>query len=362
MKILFAASRASHITNFHLPYIDYFKNNGYEVHVITSGEVKEANKLYNIFFEKKIISVNNIKTIFNIKKILEKERYDIIITNTTLVSFLVRMAKQISNVKKYGKLINIVHGYLFSLRTNPLKKELYIIAEKLCKNVTNRLLIMNEEDYIIAEKYSLSTTKPIMINGMGLPRPEKYDESIRKKTREKYKISETDILFTYAGELSKRKNQIFLIENLQEVIEKYPDIKLILAGDGAMKEYLEEKIFQNGLSANIFVPGYIKEIKKLIFASDYIMSSSISEGLPFNILEAMSFKKPVLASDIKGHRDLITNAENGYLFKFEKKDFLYKINMLVSDKNIRERTEKSSKIENYYIDKVFSENVKYLTM
>lgn len=53
MKILFTALRSSHIINFHLPYLEYFKKNGDEVHVITHGKVKEAGKSYDVIFEKK---------------------------------------------------------------------------------------------------------------------------------------------------------------------------------------------------------------------------------------------------------------------------------------------------------------------
>ena len=169
-KILYTASRMSHITNFHLPYIEYFKSNGDEVHVLTQGSYNlDVDKIYDIDFEKKITSFKNIRTIFKIKKILEEEKYDLIITNTTLCSFLIRVAKQISKVKNYGKLVNIVHGYLFSSNTSFLKKSIYIFLEKICKKSTDKLLTMNKEDYDLAVKYSLCNYDIVNINGIGLP-------------------------------------------------------------------------------------------------------------------------------------------------------------------------------------------------
>ena len=203
-KILYAASRMSHITNFHLPYIEYFKSNGDEVHVLTQGSYNlDVDKIYDIDFK--------------IKKILEEEKYDLIITNTTLCSFLIRVAKQISKVKNYGKLVNIVHGYLFSNNTKFLKKSIYILLEKMCKKSTDKLLTMNKEDYDLAVKYSLCNYNIVNINGIGLPKPRIFQQETRLSLRSFYSVNDDETLLSYVGELSKRKNQLFLIENIEQI-------------------------------------------------------------------------------------------------------------------------------------------------
>lgn len=356
-KILYVASRISHITNFHLPYIEQLKKNN-TVHVLSQG-ISDINvdKIYNINFEKKINSIKNIKTIIDVKKILEQEKYDLIITNTTLASFIVRISKQISCVKNYGKLINIVHGYLFSNNTPFLKKILYILAEKMCVPSTDKIITMNKEDYHLAKKYKLCSYDITNIKGMGIPTPPSYNKEIKSKIRESFDINEHDILLTYAAELSNRKNQISLINSMPKILNIIPNIKLILAGTGELKDYYDLEIKKNSLEDNIFLVGYISPIKELLFSSDIVISSSKSEGLPFNIMEAMSLKIPVMASNVKGHTDLIVDNYNGYLFNDED-ELIEKLLHLINNKDIEALKENEYNfIQDYFLENVIDTNL-----
>lgn len=361
-KILYAASRMSHITNFHLPYIDYFKSNGDEVHVLTQGSYNwDVDKIYDIDFEKKVMSFKNIRTIWKIKYILEEEKYDLIITNTTLCSFLIRIAKQISKVKNHGKLVNIVHGYLFSNNTKFFKKTIYILLEKLCKNSTDRLLTMNKEDYDLAEKYSLCNYDITNINGIGLPKPLIFQEETRLSVRSFYSVNDDETLLSYVGELSKRKNQIFLIENIEQISKVFPKFKLILAGNGDLYDFYKSEIERLKISDKIILAGHVNNAKELIYSSDIIISSSKSEGLPFNIMEAMSIGIPVIASRIKGHTDLITDGYNGYLFDFNKDSFANKLNSLKENIDIENlKNNEKTCIKKFMLDSVFDDNIKLI--
>ena len=361
-KILYAASRMSHITNFHLPYIEYFKSNGDEVQVLTQGSYNlDVGKVYDIDFEKKIMSFKNIMTIFKIKKILEEEKYDLIVTNTTLCSFLVRVAKQISKVKNYGKLVNIVHGYLFSNNTKFLKKSIYIFLEKICKKSTDRLLTMNKEDYELAVKYNLCNYDIVNINGIGLPKPPTFSQEIRPLVRSSYSVNDDEMLLSYIGELSKRKNQIFLIENIEQISKIFHKFKLILAGNGDLFDFYKSEIERLKISDKVILAGHVNNAKELIYASNIIISSSFSEGLPFNIMEAMSIGIPVIASRIKGHTDLITDGYNGYLFDFNKDSFASKLKILKENMDIENlKNNEQSNIKKFMLESVFDENIKLI--
>lgn len=358
-KILFVASRLSHITNFHLPYIEELHRKRHRIHVMGEGEVSEipfAEKIHRLSFDKKISSLRNIRTIRSTAEILQKERYDLIITNSTLAGFIVRMAKK---RVRGGRLIHISHGYLFSEDTPPLKKALYLEAERLCKGQTDLLLVMNQEDLRLAKKHRLAD-RIAFIRGMGIPKIDVSSFDSGKQIRKRYGCSPEDFLAVYPAELSKRKNHAFLIDHLAEQLAKNPQIRMIFPGDGDLKEFYQQQLKGTKIEKNIIFPGYVREIKELIHACDLAISSAKSEGLPFNIMEAMCLGVPVLASRVKGHVDLIEDGENGRLFSLDDPaELIENFRKMIEDRTQNQIFVQKSiqKIQAYQIDRLLSENI-----
>lgn len=314
-KILFVASTLSHICNFHLPYLQEFHNRGYEVWVAvdSGGFVPYADHVVALPFTKKIFSFKNIKAVFFARTLLKKQRFDIVSTHTTLASAVIRAA--ILLLYNKPKAFCTVHGYLFHERDR-LKKWIYLLPEKICAHVTDVLMVMNHEDYEIAKRHRLYKEKLAYINGMGIdlekfmPATRQEKQSIRKEMG----LSVDDFIFVYAAEFSRRKNQVFLIHSFAEVCQKYPKVKLLLAGQGTQLEECKELVHQLHKERQIRFWGYVSNIRDLYAACDVCVSTSQIEGLPFNIMEAMACGLPVIASDIKGHRELVKEGETGRLY------------------------------------------------
>ena len=83
-----------------------------------------------------------------------------------------------------------------------------------------------------------------------------------------------------------------------------------------MRKECEELALSSGVADRVFFPGYIKDIPLFYKEINAVVSSSRSEGLPFNVMEAMYFRLPVIASDVKGHTDLIIHGHSGLLFPY----------------------------------------------
>ena len=223
--------------------------------------------------------------------------------------------------------------------------------------------IMNKEDYEIAVKNRLCNHDIFNINGMGIPKPPTFSQEIRSSIRSFYSIADDEILFTYVGELSKRKNQIFLINNITEISKVFPKFRLILAGNGDLYNFYKSEIGRLRLLDKVILAGHVNNVKQLIYSSDIIISSSISEGLPFNIMEAMSIGIPVVASKIKGHIDLIIDGHNGYLFDLNSDSFAYKLRILKENTDIQNiKCNEKNDIQKFMIDSVFDDNIKLMDM
>ena len=105
------------------------------------------------------------------------------------------------------------------------------------------------------------------------------------------------------GELNENKNQTSLIRAISKVIIDMPNTLLLLAGNGPKEEELRHLIEEKCLEKHVLLLGYRTDIEWFIQACDLVVSVSLREGLPVNILEAMYCKKAVIVSDNRGHRD-----------------------------------------------------------
>lgn len=340
-KILFVASTLSHIENFHIPYLKYFRENGFEVHILgrenNKSPIPYVDKIIPIDFEKNMFSINNFFNAFKISRLVKKENYSLISTHTILASFFTRLGV-IMSLKKYPLLINTVHGYLFDENSNSIKKSIMILAEKFVRSVTDTIIVMNSSDYSIAKKYNLYKKNLYSINGMGI-NSSKFPFCTNQNkiySRQKYTISEDYFILIYVAEFSKRKNQRFLIDSIKKLVDEgYSNIKLYLLGDGILLDEMKNHSKSLALNNNIIFKGYIKEVCDYYNISDVCVSSSRIEGLPFNIMEAMSTGLPVIASKIKGHIDLVNHNSNGFLYDFDDIDsFCNYVKVLYNNRNL----------------------------
>ena len=136
------------------------------------------------------------------------------------------------------------------------------------------------------------------------------------------------VLFLYAASFNERKNHRFLLEVFSEIEQKIDNVGLILLGDGPTFEDLYEE-YNN--TSNIRFVGRVSNVVDYIHNCDFFVSSSIQEGMPMGVLEAMSEGMPVLLSDIPQHKEIFEiNDKIGFLFKLNnKKDFIEKLERIL---------------------------------
>ena len=345
-KILYAASTASHIKSFHIPYIEALRAEGHQVLTMAKGEGVD----FDIPFEKKILSLKNSKCRKMIKEILRSEEFDLIILNTSLAAFHIRLAAG----KRRPRIINIVHGYLFSLGSKGLKAKikarLLLLAEQILRRKTDGIITMNNEDLKIATKYRLSLEETENCKGMGVPKKE--FSCSREQIREELDSSDSFAML-FVGELSGRKNQELLIRAVPEIKSRIPNAKLWLVGDGELSEYLGELSARLGVENSVKLIGRRRNPQDYMRAADLYVSPSKIEGLPFNVAEAMSVGCTCVLSDIKGHRDM---AELGGAILYAEGDIselCQKIYDVYDGRTVLMRENIAESYDRYSFEKVF---------
>ena len=160
---------------------------------------------------------------------------------------------------------------------------------------------------------------------------------IKKKIKEKNNFKFKNY-FLSAGRLTNQKNFVFLCKAFQQVVVKYPEYKLLIAGKGEDKKKIKDYIIKNNLEKNIFLIDYVDNIFPLIKNSEAFILSSLWEDPGFVIIEAAFCRKTVFSSNcLTGPREIIKNDYNGFLFESDNvQDFLKNFDELIKKKMIKE--------------------------
>ncbi len=142
------------------------------------------------------------------------------------------------------------------------------------------------------------------------------------------------------------------------MIEKVPNSVFLFVGDGKLKNQLIQKINDNNMSKYFRLVGYQENLPEILALIDIFVLPSISEGLPFAVLEAMAAKKPVIATNVGGVPEIITNNVNGILVEPMDSDALARA-MIILANNPKKRNyiaEMGHKkiIENFSLEKMIS--------
>ena len=327
-KVLLTATVQSHICQFHKPLMKLLQENGYEVHVAARDNLAEKNglameyadKVYDIPFDRSPFSTRNIKAYKELSKVLAENEYEIIHTNTPMGGMVTRLAANKYRKKNGTKVFYTAHGFHFYEGAPKKNWLIYYPIEKSMSRFTDTLITITNEDYKLAtEKFHCNV---VHMHGVGANSTKFYMMSDEEKAKLRYEFgySQDAPIILNVGELNANKNQKSVIRAMKKVVEKLPNAKLLIAGNGPELEKHKALIAELGLENNIELLGYTTEIFKYMNICDVLVACSYREGLPLNLMEAMLCGKPIVASINRGHKELVENGKNGFLVPVEDTD------------------------------------------
>lgn len=121
--------------------------------------------------------------------------------------------------------------------------------------------------------------------------------------------------FLCVGRLSAEKGHLILLEAFRRVVDRHPDARLVLVGDGPMRSLIEQRIRTLGLEAQVRITGWIsgEGVCNEIRACRVLVQPSLQEGLPVVLIEAMLLRRPVISTYVAGIPELVVPGEMGWL-------------------------------------------------
>lgn len=363
-KVIFVATVVKHhIMVFHIPYLEWFKKNGYEVHVAAKNDYENkedckipfCDKFYDIPFERLPLKRKNIYALKKLKEIMKSNDYDIIHCHTPVGGVIGRLAAR--NIRKTGsKVVYTAHGFHFYKGAPLINWLLYYPVEKRLARYTDVLITINREDYQRASK-SFKAGKIEYVPGVGIDIKRITETVVDKPAKRKeLGLPENAFIAVSVGELSKRKNHEVIIKAMARL--NNPKLYYIICGQGELSDYLLNLSKKLGIEKQVKLLGYRKDIVEINKISDAFVFPSYQEGLSVALMEAMACGLPVVCSDIRGNVDLIENAKGGYLVNPDDiNGFVKALDELISNnaKCLEFGKTNIGKIANYDLEAVLKE-------
>lgn len=369
-KVLYTATSDIHLRTFHIPYLQLLqrKNCAVDIAYEKRDSVKflMARRQHLLPFKRNPLHPKNIIAFLMLKGIIKNNNYNVIHCHTPTVAALTRIAALFS--RNNTTVIYTAHGYHF-FKGAPLKMWiLFYPIEYLISFITDVIVTINKEDYLLTKR-KFKNKHTYYIKGVGV-KIDKFKRALefgKKTLREKYQYDNNDFILIYVAEFISRKNHRFLINSLPLLQKKAINLKLILAGTGHLFDEMQDLALRLEVENIIDFLGWRDDVEMLLALSDIGLSTSKQEGLGLGIAEAMHCGLPVIASSDRGHREMIQDGINGYMYdQGDTEQFTDYILKLYYDEDLRikmgERSRELAKefsLENSLksMDKIYS---KYL--
>lgn len=336
MKILYVTTISLTMNSFFKPHIHMLVNEGHQVDIACNYNDLALDDLYtelgcNMFqidFSRSPLSFDNIRGYRQLKKVVEKGKYDIVHCHTPNASVITRLVCQKFRKINELKVFYTVHGFHFYKRAPKLNWMVYYPVELFCSCFTDKLITINQEDYALAKK-RFKAKEIHYVPGVGIDFSKFENVQINRNVkREEIRVPQEAILLLSVGELNDNKNHQIIIKALAEL--KDENIHYGIAGIGEKQEFLLDLAKELGVHEQVHLLGYRNDIEEIYAISDIFCFPSFREGLPASLMEAMASSLPVLCSDIRGNNDLI-DEKGGKLFDpFNEKHCKKNLSALIS--------------------------------
>jgi len=252
----------------------------------------------------------SLKPIFQIKEIVQNKQIELVHSQGLRADFFARIATKLAGAPYNICTIAMpVEGFDLQL----MRRKVYRYLDCLTERYVQRFIVVsNSLKRLLIESRGIEPFRVVKIyNGVEL---QYYLSDYGKDSdRGQFGISQNTILIGAIGRMVWQKGFKYLIQSIPEVIGKIPCVKFLFVGDGFMRKSLERMAENLKVEERIIFTGYRSDIKKILSAIDLLVVPSLLEGFPIITLEGMAMSKPIIATNIDGINEQITNGENGLL-------------------------------------------------
>jgi glycosyltransferase involved in cell wall biosynthesis len=257
--------------------------------------------------------VRDLRTLFRLVLILRRQRPHIVETHTAKAGFVGRLAARLAGVPI---VLHVFHGHVFYGYFGALQTRAFVHIERVLARLTDRVITISPSQRDdIAHIYHVAPPYKVLVVPLGLDlgplvaARQNDDGHFRKALG----IPADVPLVGYVGRLTAVKNPSLVVAVAQFVLQRIPQARFVLVGDGELRPEVERQIAELGLAGRVVLAGWQRDMQAVYAALDVLALTSLNEGTSVTAIEALAAGIPVVATAVGGMADVVAHGRTGLL-------------------------------------------------
>jgi glycosyltransferase involved in cell wall biosynthesis len=285
---------------------------------------------------REVSPANDLKVLLKLARMMRRGRYQIVHTHSSKAGVVGRVAARMARIPV---IVHTVHGWSFHQQLTPRKLRFYVALEKIGDWCGHAAILVAEEDRAkgLAQGIHNAVNYTVVRSGIELDRfghPRIPSAEMRRQLG----LPENGLVVGSVTRLSPQKAPLDLIAAFSHVQRQFPDAWFVVVGDGPLRPEVEASIQQLGLTGRVILTGLRRDVPELMAALDVFALSSLWEGLPRVLPQAMATGLPIVCTRADGTAEVIHEGQNGFLIEPGRPKLLgNRIVQLLHDPDLRQR-------------------------
>ncbi len=326
-----------------LPYVLPLRDRGWEVTYLTPEGPEVARAAAHGYrwlpthFTRRIDPVGDVKGMAELVRTLVRERFDIVHTHNFKVSLIGRV---LAAAVRVPVVLHTIHGITWALDSPEPKRTANAVLERLASVRADLILAQSRADHDAFVRMNVVPQEKIRVigNGTDLSRfdPARIPPGTRERVRASMGVRQDEVLAVFAGRMVREKG----LEELYAASERvrHAGVRIAVAGrdDAERGDAPSAASVQAAERGGVLFLGERRDMPELFHAADIVGLASWREGMPRVLIEGAAMGRPLLATDIRGCREVVLPGETGLLVRVKDPDALAEgLIQLARDTNAR---------------------------
>ena len=284
---------------------------------------------------REISPLHDLLALLELTKLLLAERPAILHTHSSKAGILGRLAAALAGVPH---VVHTYHGFGFHDHQPAFVKSMYVFLERLCARFTDSLVFVSKANIAYAAAHGIVNPRDAILIRSGVKLSNLPAAVDAAKLKMSAGVGMHKLLVVSIGNLKPQKNVADLVEAAALVLPAVPEARFVFIGDGPQRLKLQARAFALGLEDRFFFLGWRKDAAQWLAAADVFAMTSLWEGLPRSLVEAMKSGLPAVCYAADGVSDLLIDGQNGFsVAPGDVKDAARRLVQLLTDAPLRER-------------------------